>query len=47
MDFEMSLRPDVWTFVLVTLMAIVGITVLKFLVTRYPVPGLSEIVLAV
>lgn len=44
---EMSLRPDLWTFIMVTLMAVVGITLLKFLAAKYPIPGASELINAV
>lgn len=45
-DFA-DVKPSVINLFLVTLMAIVGITILKFVFTKYPVPGVSEVVMAV
>lgn len=48
MELNMSdVKPTVLSFAVVTLMAVTGIVLLKWFVSRYPVPGLTEIVTAV
>lgn len=48
MELAMSdVKPTVLSFVTVTIMAVTGIVLLKWFVSKYPVPGLSEIVAAV
>ncbi len=42
-----DVRPTLTSLVIVTLMAVVGISLLKWLVAKYPVPGLSDVVNAV
>lgn len=48
MELAMSdVKPTVLSFVTVTIMAVTGIVLLKWFVSKYPIPGLSEIVTAV
>lgn len=44
---DLDLKPSVWTFLVVVLFAIVGISLAKFLVNKWPVPGLTDLVNAV
>jgi len=46
LDFA-DIKPSMINLFIVTLMAIVGITILKFVFSKYPVPGVSDIVMAV
>lgn len=48
MELDMAdVRPTVLSFVTVTLMAVVGIVLLKWLVAKWPIPGVVEVVTAV
>ena len=48
MDLDMSdVKPSVVSFVTVTLMAVTGIVLLKWLVSKWPIPGVAEVVSAV
>lgn len=48
MEFDMAdVKPTVLSLFVVTVMAVIGITLLKWAMTKYPVPGLAEIILAV
>lgn len=42
-----DVRPSVYSWFAVTLMAITGIALFKFLMARWPVPGLVDLVGAV
>lgn len=45
MDIDVAdVRPSVLSFATVTVMAIVGIALVKFLLAKWPVPGLSSVV---
>jgi hypothetical protein len=45
MEFDMAdVKPSVVSFVMVTLMAVVGIVLLKVLAKRFPVPGFSDVI---
>jgi hypothetical protein len=47
-DFDMAdVKPSVLSFVTVTLMAVAGIALLKWAMSRWSVPGLSDLVNAV
>ena len=47
-SLDMSdVRPSLVSFVIVTLMAIAGISLMKYLMSRFPVPGLKQLVDAV
>jgi hypothetical protein len=48
MNIDMAdVKPTVLSLVVVTIMAIVGITLAKYIFSRWPVQGLSELVAAV
>lgn len=48
MQLDMAdVKPTVFSWVIVTLMAVAGITVLKVAVRRWPIPGFSDLVNAV
>lgn len=47
MDEREWLAFNAHNLIVVTLMAILGITLAKVVVTRWPVPGLSKLVIAV
>lgn len=42
-----DVRPSVASFMVVGLMSVVFIVMAKYLVTRYPVPGLTEVIKSV
>ena len=47
-ELDMSdVRPSLISFAIVTLMAVAGISLLKFAMSRWPVPGLKQLVDAV
>lgn len=46
MEFDMAdVKPTLLSFAVVTIMAIVGINLLKWAVSKYPIPGITEIVM--
>lgn len=46
--FEMAdVKPSVLSWLIVTLMAITGITLLKYLMVKWPIPGFGDMVAAV
>lgn len=48
MDFDLAdIKPGVYNLIVITLMAIIGITFLKWLFTKYPIPGVTEVVTGV
>ena len=48
MDFTMAdVKPSVLSWAIVTLMAVTGIVLLKWAMSKWPVKGLSDIVNAV
>lgn len=44
---KIDLKPSAVTWVVVVLMAVSGIVFLKFVLNRYPVPGLTDLINAV
>ena len=47
-DLDMAdVKPTVLSWVVVTLLAVTGIAMLKWLMRRYPIPGLVDLVNAV
>lgn len=42
-----DVKPSIPSFLIVTMMAIIGIVFAKWLMTRFPVPGLSEVIQSV
>ena len=47
MDLEFAdVKPSILNWLIVTLMALTGIVLLKFLVSRYPIPGVASVVAA-
>ena len=45
MDIDVAdVRPSVLSLATVTVMAIVGIAIVKFLLAKWPVPGLKDLV---
>lgn len=46
LDFA-DIKPSVYTWVVVTLMAVSGIVALKYAMARWPVKGLADVVNAV
>lgn len=45
MEFDMAdVKPSVVSWVIVTLMAVSGIVVLKYVMARWPVKGLADVV---
>lgn len=45
MDIDVAdVRPSILSLATVTAMAIIGIAVLKFILAKWPVPGLSQLV---
>jgi hypothetical protein len=47
-ELDMSdVKPSLVSFAIVTLMAIAGISLMKYLMARFPVPGLKQLVDAV
>lgn len=46
LDFA-DIRPSVFNFAQITIIAILGIVLLKFITARYRIPGVSELVHAV
>jgi hypothetical protein len=47
-DIELSdVKPSVLSWFVVTLMAITGIVFVKFLMAKFPIPGLAPLVAAV
>lgn len=48
MTFDMAdIRPSVLSWLIVTLMAITGISLMKYLMVRWPIPGFADLVAAV
>lgn len=48
LDFEFAdISPNIHNLIVVTLMAIIGIAFAKYLVNRFPVKGLTEVITAV
>jgi hypothetical protein len=48
LDIELSdVRPSLLSWLVVTLMAITGITFFKWLMAKFPIPGLAPLVAAV
>lgn len=48
MEFDMAdVKPSLISWIIVTLMAVSGIVVLKYVMARWPVKGLSDVVNAV
>lgn len=45
-DFA-DIKPTVYNTLIVTVMAIIGIVLLKYIFTRWPVRGLSEVIQSV
>ena len=45
MDIDVAdVRPSVLSFATVTIMAIIGIALAKFLMAKWPVPGIAQVV---
>lgn len=42
--FDLDIKPSVANFIVIVLTAIVGISLLKYLMSRWPVPGLAEVI---
>lgn len=48
LDFDFAdVKPNIHNLLVITIMAIIGISFAKFVLTKYPVKGLTEIVTAV
>jgi hypothetical protein len=48
LNFEFAdIKPAAYNWVIVTLMAVTGIVLLKYILTRWPVRGLSEVIQSV
>lgn len=45
-DFA-EVKPSVINLFVITLMAVIGIVLLKYIFTRWPVPGVSDVIMAV
>lgn len=45
MDFDLAdIKPNVYNLLIITLMAVIGITFLKFVFNKWPIPGVTEVV---
>lgn len=45
MQFDVAdVKPSVFSLITVTLMAVIGIVLLKWLNAKYPVPGLTDVI---
>lgn len=48
MDLDMAdVKPSIVSWIVVTLLAVTGIALLKWAMTRFPVPGLKDLINAV
>lgn len=48
LEFQFAdVKPAVYNWVIVTLMAITGIVLMKYIFTRWPVKGLTEVIQSV
>lgn len=48
MSFDMAdVKPSILSWLIVTLMAITGIAFMKFVVTKWPIPGFTDLVASI